>query len=258
MSTETMDLPGNANTDTPMSEDIGGTGISNPLGNTITVINGPVSFTVPEGGSAITLPASGTVVATDTGGALDIAIEETSATPGTVRAITGEISDTSATLTAGNLVGVRGSVTVPVGQITSGNTFLYGVQGKAIVQGEITASTWMMGVFGQLDIDTATLNGGQIACVWGDAGTSGPAATVADFNMIRLTNTTPTTANAVLSAYGKASFVLDMQLNGGIQFLNAGTSAGSAGDTAHCNATKVLAIQVDGVPYWIPAFDQNS
>lgn len=55
MSTQTTNLPGNANTITPISENIGGTGISNPLGNTITVTGGPIVFNAASGGSTIQL-----------------------------------------------------------------------------------------------------------------------------------------------------------------------------------------------------------
>lgn len=180
-----------------------------------------------------------------------------SATPGTIRALTGAIQDNATPMTSGNLVGLRGEVTNPAAKIVSGG-FLYGVQGKAIVQGTLSGSSWTAAIFGQLNIDTATLSGGQIACLWGDAGTTGPASVIAAANMVRLTNTTPTTFNAILSAYGKASFYFDGQLNGSAWFANAGTGAGSAGDTTKCNATKVLAIQIDGVPYWVPAFAQNT
>jgi len=63
MSNVTMNIPANANVSTALSEDVGGTGVSNVLGNTLTVNVGPVAFTAnSSSGSAVTLPASGTLV----------------------------------------------------------------------------------------------------------------------------------------------------------------------------------------------------
>ena len=53
-----------------------------------------------------------------------------SATPGTYRQIRGEVT-TFSTMTSGNLVGVRGAVTMATGSTVSGG-YLYGTQGKAI------------------------------------------------------------------------------------------------------------------------------
>src|SRR5215468_7073623 len=66
MSVETMNLPGNANVGTPVSEDIGGTGVRNPLGNTITVNTGPVVFNAAMGGSTVSFPPTGTLPSTGT------------------------------------------------------------------------------------------------------------------------------------------------------------------------------------------------
>ena len=255
----TIDLPANANSNYPLSETLGGTGYSAAAGCYIGAITGPILFTAPSSaGANLNVPASGTLLAANSStGAFDNAIVETSATPGTVRSITGEISNTATDMTSGNLVGVRGAVTVPTGKTVSGG-FLYGLQGKMIVAGTISGSAWCPAIFGQLDISAATLGGGQIACLWGDAGATGPSETVANFNMIRLTNTTATTANAMISTYGKASFWMDGQLNGSAWYATSGTSSGSAGDTSKCNAPKVLKGQMDGVPIFIPVFLQNT
>lgn len=255
----TIDLPANATPDAPTSETIGGTGYAAASGCYIGAITGPVLFTAPSSaGSNLHVPASGTLVAKDsTSGVFDNAVSVSSATPGTVRSITGEITNTSLTMTSGNLTGVRGAVTTVASSNVSAG-FLYGVQGKMIVGGTLSGSVWAPAVFGQLDISAATLSGGQIACLWGDAGTSGATATVANFNMIRLTNTTNTTANAMISSYGKASFWMDGQLNGSAWYATSGTGAGSAGDTTKCNAPKVLKGQMDGVAIFIPVFLQNT
>ena len=62
--------------------------------------------------------------------------------------------------------------------------------------------------------------------------------------------------------YGPATNLLELDDNaagyGVTYFKAAGTSAGSAGDTSKCNATKVLEISVNGTAYYIPLFAQNS
>lgn len=73
MSTVTVNLPANVNTITPLSEDVGGTGVSNPLGNTLSLggplvttsavtLNGPINLKAPLSGKctgplALTLTA---------------------------------------------------------------------------------------------------------------------------------------------------------------------------------------------------------
>lgn len=63
MSTVTTNLPGNTIPSSPISEDIGGTGVSNALGHTLTINNGAVTINAATGGSVISLPASGSIPA---------------------------------------------------------------------------------------------------------------------------------------------------------------------------------------------------
>lgn len=257
MSDTTIDLPGNATADFPQSPTIGGTGISNDEANTITINVGPVAFTAASSaGSAVTFPASGVVQTAAVNSVYANAVVKTSATPGTDTAIHGSISDTATTMTSGQLTGVTGDVTLPTLKSVTGG-FLYGTVGQAILNGTLNGAS-VAGVFGALNLASSTLTSGNMACVWADAGATGPTQTVTGFNMFRATNVTNTTANSHFSGYGKAVYFLDGQLNGSTWFANAGTSAGSAGDTSKCNATKVLKIQVDGTPYYLAAFAQNT
>jgi hypothetical protein len=181
----------------------------------------------------------------------------TSATPGTVRALTGKVTE-SATMTSGNIVGVRGEADIA----SASGGFVYGVQGKVIATGTLSGSLWAPAVFGQYDISAATLTGAQLAPLWGDYGTTATAGTYAALRGIAMTNTTAAILGAQIYLYGGATNFLDLVDNnalvGPTYFVAAGTSGGSAGDAAHCAASKVLKITVNGVNYWLPLFASNS
>lgn len=201
---------------------------------------------------------------TDTAGTVDDGISNltnsittASATPGTIRALVGANAGTNAVMTSGNLVGVRGSVTL----VGASGGFLYGTQGKIIASGTLSGSSWTAGVFGQLDISAATVNAGQTACLWGDYGTtSGTISDATGMRGVAMTNTTAAVLNAQDYRYGNATYLLELAGAGGTlnYYAAAGTSGGSAGDATHCAAQKVIAIEVNGVAAYIPVFTQNS
>ncbi len=189
-----------------------------------------------------------------------VSVANASATPGTIRSLTGKISSTVTNQTSGNLVGLRGEVDV-VG--TSGSAYIYGIQGKIIATGTLAAGQFEAGVFGQLDISAATINGGQLAPIWGDYGTSsGTLSDQSGLYGIAMTNTTHAVPHGQLYLYGGATNFLLLNDNNGLvgatYFVAAGTSGGSAGDAAHCAASKVLKCSINGVDYWIPLFASNS
>lgn len=213
--------------------------------------------------------ANGAVVAgniavyTDTAGTVDDnlaglnTVANASATPGTVRSLTGAIASSAVTMTSGNLVGVRGSVTC----VGASGGFLYGAQGKVIASGTLSGSSWSAGVFGQLDISAATVNAGQMAAIWGDYGTSsGTMTDVTGLRGVAMTNTTAAVLNAQDYRYGNATYLLELAGAGGTlnYYAAAGTSAGSAGDAAHCAAQQVIKIEINGVAAYIPVFTQNT
>jgi hypothetical protein len=186
-----------------------------------------------------------------------VTVANTSATPGTVRSLVGKMNSTVATQTSGNLVGVRGEVNC----VSASGGFLYGAQGKIIATGTLSGSSWSAGVFGQLDISAATVNAGQMAPLWGDYGsTSGTMTNTTGLRGVVMTNTTAAVLNAQDYRYGNATYLLELAGAGGTlnYYANAGTSAGSAGDAAHCAAQKVIAVQINGVAAYIPVFTQNS
>lgn len=187
-----------------------------------------------------------------------VVVAEASATPGTVRAFTGKISD-SVLMTSGNLVGVRGEVDY----VGASGGFLYGVQGKIIPTGVLSGSSWNAGVFGQLDISGATINAGQVAPIWGDYGaTSGTLTDQTGLYGIAMTNTTAAVLAGQIYLYGGAQNLLLLSTNAGLSgvtyFINSGTSAGSWGNATPPTPSKVLRISVDGTQYYLPLVAQNT
>lgn len=166
-----------------------------------------------------------------------------SATPGTIRAITGKITETATVLTSGNLVGVRGEVDY----VGASGGFLYGVQGKLLPTGTLSGSSWNAAVFGQLDWHAATLNAGQMACIWADMGaTSGTATDVTGLRMFAGTNTTAATANSMIYLYGMATNLFE--LSG-----SSSTYISSGGSGAPSGTVHKIAITIDGVTNYIVA-----
>jgi len=210
---------------------------------TLNLTGGAVTFAVTASG------LSGTTLISNT-------VTSTSATPSNVRSIIGAVVDAT-TITSGLLTGVRGLATIA----SASGGFVYGTQGKLAVTGTLSGSVWAAGLFGQLDMSAATVNAGQVAAIWGDWGaTSGTETDMTGARGIVMTNTTDATLNAQIYLYGKATYFAELAGPGSVEtyVAAAGTSAGSAGDTSKCNATKVLAISIDGVAHYIPVFAQNT
>ena len=190
-------------------------------------------------------------------GPMVVSSNEESATPGTIRSLTGKISTTT-TMTSGNIVGVRGEADVK----SASGGFIYGAQGKVIATGTLSGSLWCAGLFGQFDISAATISGAQLATLWGDYGATATAGTYSGCRGIAMTNTTAAILGAQVYLYGGATNLFDLVDNNGLvgatYFVAAGTSGGSAGDASHCAASKVLKITVNATDYWIPLFASNS
>jgi hypothetical protein len=207
---------------------------------------------ISDSGVAVT-----SLVLTSVAAGQSIAASTASATPGTIRAIRGVITGSNTTMTSGNLVGARGEANV----VGASGGFIYGAQGKVIATGTLSGSSWTAGVFGQLDISTATLNAGQTAALWGDYGTtSGTMTDTSGARGVSMTNTTAAVLNAQDYRYGNATYLLELAGAGGTlnYYAAAGTSAGSAGDAAHCAAQQVIKVLINGVAAYIPVFTQNT
>ena len=166
-----------------------------------------------------------------------------SATPGTVRAFTGLLTNSATVMTSGNIVGVRGAVNM----VGASGGFAYGVQGKVVPTGTLSGSSWTAPVFAQFDISSATINAGQTAPVWADYGASaGTLTSVTGMRMFAGTNTIASlTLHAMDYRYGKASNLFE--LDG-----NAGTYITSGGAGTLSGTIEKIAIVIDGVQYYIP------
>lgn len=195
----------------------------------VSVSNGVYSLVNPY---LLSNPVSGQVVT----------VPLTSATPGTVRAITGKVTETATVMTSGNIVGVRGEAD----NVGASGGFIYGVQGKVISTGTLSGSSWTAGVFGQLDISAATVNAGQTAPIWADYGTSsGTITSATGMRMFAGTNTTAATLHSMIYLYGKSSNLFELDLNGSTYISTGGSGALSG-------TIEKIAITIEGVQYYIP------
>jgi hypothetical protein len=172
-----------------------------------------------------------------------VSVTTSSATPGTIRAIRGQMIETATVMTSGNLVGVRGEVDY----VGASGGFLYGVQGKLIPTGTLSGSSWNAALFGQFDLSASTLNAGQIAGVWADMGASGGTFTsVAGARMFAGTNTIASlTLNSMIYLYGKASSLFELAGDAGT-YITAGAATPSG-------TIKKIAMTIDGVVYYLIA-----
>jgi len=187
----------------------------------------------------------------------NVPASSSSATPGTIRALTGAMTETATVMTSGNIVGVRGSVN----NVGASGGFIYGAQGKITSTGTLSGSSWSAPLFGQFDISNATINAGQTAALWGDYGsTSGTISDASGMRGVAMTNTTAAVLNAQDYRYGNATYLYELAGAGGTlnYYIAAGTSAGSAGNATHCAAQQVLKIEINGVAAYIPVFTQNT
>ena len=153
---------------------------------------------------------------------------DTTAALGTVRVVRGEAVASNATITGGNLVGVRGAVTVPTGSTVSGG-FLYGAQAKLIVVGTVAAGSTVTASISQWDFSSATaITGGANSVHWFDMGTTGTGA-LTTTNMLRITNTTAATVNSFFTIYGKSTYLAEFSPNGSTWLDTTGFGSGHLG-----------------------------
>jgi len=203
---------------------------------------GPGDISLPTVAGALAVFTTTTGHLADNQANATNAVSTSSATPGTVRALVGSMAGSATTMTTGNLVGVRGAVTL----VGASGGFLYGVQGKVISTGTLSGSSWTAGMFGQLDISAATVNAGQTAPVWADYGTSsGTITSATGMRMFAGTNTTAATLNSMIYLYGKASNLFELSLNGS-------TYVSTGGSGVLSGTIQKIAITVGGVTYYIP------
>lgn len=222
-----------------------------------TVSDDLVSFSDADGGIEDSGIAKSTVILNSVAAGQTIVGTTSSATPGTIRALRGQMTGSATVMTSGNLVGVRGEVDC----VGASGGFLYGAQGKVIPTGTLSGSVWVAGIFGQFDVSAATINAGQCAAIWGDWGTTGATATdLTGCRGFAFTNTTANVLNAQDYRYGNATYLLELAGAGGTlnYYASAGTASGSAGNSTHCAAQQVIKVEINGSAAYIPVFTQNT
>ena len=154
----------------------------------------------------------GTILSTMQGTSQSI----TSATPSTTRTLDSEVDITPATTMAitagGSITPIRGAVTITAAKsFTEG--FLYGVQGKSIVNGTIAegSAARVVGVLGQVDMASGTLTAGQVSGLWADIQMTSPTLTShAELNALRVTNSGGSNINALGFFYGKSDYLFQI------------------------------------------------
>jgi len=189
-------------------------------------------------GASKEITGLGSVTFTGTSTILNTYTNATAGT-GTVRAITGAMI-TGISMTSGNLVGTRGSVTITNGTTVSGASFLYGTQGKIIGgTGTINVGSGMVyGVLGQLDLTGTTVTTGYVAAVGADIFGVGSGLVACD--LFYGQHAGGGTINSFFRAYGKSTYAFEFDTNSGTAVTSV--SAGAA-------ANLWVRIKVDGVAY---------
>lgn len=133
-------------------------------------------------------------------------------------------------ITSGNGWGSAGLTTMS-GTVTGG-AFIFGSYGKLILSGtENHADSRMAAAFFKVDASSGTCTAGQLSGIWVDMGTTGPAGGFANgqTNIVRATNTTSSSVNAIIYGYGKATYAADLSDNGGGWAFTTGAPATAAG-----------------------------
>lgn len=173
---------------------------------------------------------------------------EPRAAPPTTRLVRSELlANYAGTLTgSGNLVGVRGAVTLGTGTTVGGSVYVYGVQGKVITSSGVinNGSAFTAGVFGQLDVSGGTVSAGHVAPIIGEIyGLNSGTSTVLSMGYFQ--HAGGGVANSMISMFGKATYVFDISTN-------THTQANLTCQPANISTTGALKVIVDGTVKYIP------
>ena len=134
---------------------------------------------------------------------------------------------------------------------TSGNNYLYGVQGKVFVQGTVNASSgFVAALFGQLDTSgsAATVTSGYVSALQLDMGAASSlsSGSLAFVNAETILNTTGKAIHAVFLVNASASYFMDLgdPAGAGSTWLLSGKTVTTFGHA--------LAVNIGGTTYYIP------
>ena len=162
----------------------------------------------------------------------------------------------NAGVVSGTVAGVRGIVTL-TGSIASGPVYMYGSQGRAVLDGVTLAagSGHICASMAQMSASGTTVTDGHVAPLI-VSGQNLP--TSAYVNMIYC-ESGGGKVNAVLQSNVKSTYIFDLNnFESGGNIAAAGTAGGSAGNSTHCAANRVLVCLIDGSAGYIPVFNSNA
>lgn len=223
-----------------------------------TLVSPTISGTV-AGGASYTAPTLTAPVVTGGATVSGVVAETntvTSATPSTTRYLHSAVTLTPASSIAvaagGSIAGVRGEVTLTTAK-TFTDGFLYGVQGKFTLNGTMneTSAARIVGVLGQVDLASGTVTDGQVSAVWADMQATSPTLTdPSQINVLRVTNSTSSTLNAMAFFYGQSSYLFTCGRDGGDP-----TYFGAAAPTS---LAKSLKVKVGSTDYYIGLYSAAS
>ena len=152
----------------------------------------------------------------------------------------------------GSIAGVRGDITLSASK-TFTDGFLYGVQGKFTLNGTMneTSAARICGVLGQVDLASGTVTDGQVSAVWADMQATSPTLTdPSQINVLRVTNSTSSTLNAMAFFYGQSSYLFTCGRDGGDP-----TYFGTA---APSSLAKSLKVKIGSTDYYIGLYSSAS
>lgn len=201
-------------------------------------------------GWALRAGTTGAPIAVTAAGSALAIYETTSATTGSQRTLLVDTKCTGTTTTTFSPYSIRGHVQLSANTIGGAGSFT-GVQGKFTLGGGTInhADSRVCALLAQLDISSGTYTTGQLSVLWVDAGASGnPGAGDGQGNLVRISNTTSWTPNAVIYGYAEASFLLDLSGPGG----NTDFIVASGG--TYSTADGYLLVKIHGATMRIPYF----
>ncbi len=174
-------------------------------------------------------------------GKLTAAYTGTAAAASTHRAITGAAT-TYTSMTSGNLVGVRGSITM--GGACSSTAYLYGAQGKAITGANTFSGTALAGVYGQIDVSSGTISSGHVAAI--QANIYGANSGTIPMEGLYIEHAGGAVINSLIQMFGKSTYVFDISSNTHTNVSTTGTPGAVTGGTGW------IKCYIDGAVRYIP------
>lgn len=173
----------------------------------------------------------------------DLTASVTGASAVTRRALVGAMT-TPAAFASGNLVGVRGSVTMPNSSAVTGG-YLYGAQGKAITGTGEFAGTALAGLYGQLDVTGGTITSGHVSPIQSNVYGANSGAYSA-ITGLYIEHAGGGVIDSLIEVFGKSDYVFRIASNTHTQVSTSGTC------TTPGQAHGWLKIIVDGAVRYIP------